>query len=192
MNMSRNRNRNTHKLIHARMLTSMAHMCGYTDTGPHIHPQWSNTWMSARTCVHDTHTHTHTNTRVCACIHTHTRVRARIRTDFEMHTSNVKLSARREAEWRYIIKHPVCLVFIFEKKKKGRKTNLFTKFDTNLYPSSPFLIFFFTVVSGQPLRSYTPCNQVYKRGQQSACTHWSTTACDVIRHPKTMLAKWSI
>ena len=107
-----------------------------------------------------------------------------------MHTSNVTLSARWEAEWRYIIIHPVCLIFFFE-KKKGRKTNLFTKFDTNLYPSSPFF-FFFTVVSGRPLRSYTPCNQVYKRGQQNACTHWSTTACDVIRHPKTTLARWPI
>ena len=33
------------------------------------------------------------------------------------------------------------MVFFFE-KKKGRKTNLFTKFDTNLYPSSPFFFFF--------------------------------------------------
>ena len=55
-----------------------------------------------------------------------------------------------------------------------------------------FFLLCFTVVSGQPLRSYTPCNQVYKRGQQNACTHWSTTACDVIRHPKTTLARWSI
>ena len=93
------------------------------------------------------HARTHKHT------HAHTRVRARIHTDFEMHTSNVNLPVRREAEWRYIIIHPVCLVFFFE-KRKGRKTNLFTKFDTNLYPSSPF--FFFTVVSGQPLRSYTP------------------------------------
>ena len=109
-----------------------------------------------------------------------------------MHTSNVNLPVRREAEWRCIIIHAVCLVFFFE-KKMGRKTNLFTKFDTNLYPSSPFFFFFcFTVVSGQPLRSYTPCNQVYKRGQQNACTHWSTTACDVICHPKTTLARWSI
>ena len=50
----------------------------------------------------------------------------------------------------------------------------------------------FTVVPGRPLRSYTPCNQVYKWGQQNPCTHWSTTACDVIRHPKTTLARWSI
>ena len=123
---------------------------------------------------------------------THGRVRARIHTRFEMHTSNVNLPVRRQAEWRYIIIHPVCLVFFFE-KKKGRKTNLFTKFDANLYPSSPFFFFFcFTVISGQPLRFYTPCNQVYKWGQQNACTHWSTTACNVIRHPKTTLARWSI
>ena len=96
---------------------------GYTDTGAHIHPQWSNTWMSARTYVHNTHAHTGIHTR------------------FEMHTSKVNLPVRREAEWRYIIIHPVCLVFFFE-KKKGRKTNLFTKFDTNLYPS-PFFFFFF-------------------------------------------------
>ena len=38
-----------------------------------------------------------------------------------MHTSNVNLSARREAEWRYIIVHPVWLVFFFE-KKKGKKS----------------------------------------------------------------------
>ena len=40
--------------------------------------------------------------------------------------------------------------------------------------------------------SYPPCNQVYKRSQQNACTNWSTTACGVIRHPKTTFARWSI
>ena len=108
----------------------------YTDTGAHIHPQWSNTWMSARICVHNTHAHMGIHTR------------------FEMHTSNVNLPVRREAEWRYIIIHPVCLVFFFE-KKKGRKTNLFTKFDTNLYPSPFFFFFFFFFLLHSGFRSTT-------------------------------------
>ena len=61
-------NRNAHKLIHARMLTSMLHMCGYTDTGTHILPQWPKTWMSESTCVHDPHAHTGARTHT----HTHT------------------------------------------------------------------------------------------------------------------------
>ena len=46
--------------------------------------------------------------------------------------------------------HPVCLVFFFERKKR-RKTNLFTKYGTNLHPSNFFPFFWYRVVSGQPL-----------------------------------------
>ena len=122
-------NKNMYKLIRARMLTSMPPMCGYTDTGARIHPQWPNTWMSARTCVHatqarvraythtcahtHTHVHAHTRTHTRTCAHTHARARthahthtcvvrshARIHKHFEMQTTNVNLSVRREAEWR--------------------------------------------------------------------------------------------
>ena len=94
------------------------------------------------------HRRTHTSTVVkhmneCTHMrarHARTHGRAHAYTHFEMHTSNVNLPVRREAEWRYIIIHPVCLVFFFE-KKKGRNSNLFTKFDTSV--SFSFFFFFF-------------------------------------------------
>ena len=148
------------------------------------------------------HRRTHTSTVVKhmnECTHMRAR-HARTHTGARTHTHslkciayNVNLSVRREAVWRYIIIHPVCLVFFFE-KKKGRKNKsvhkIWHKFAS--FFSLFFLSFSFTVVSGQPLRSYIPCNQFNKRGQQNAYTHWSATACDVIRHPKTTLARWSI
>ena len=86
-----------------------------------------------------------------------------------------------------------CLFGILLWKEKGKKNKSVHKIWHKSVSFFSFFFFFgFTVVSGQPLRSYTPCNQVYKRGQQNACTHWSTTACDVIRRPKTTLARWSI
>ena len=183
--------KNTYKLIHARMLTSMPHMCGYTHTEARIHPQWLNTWMRAPVCVHGTHTHALARARAHTHTHTHTH--------FEMHTSNVNLSVRREAEWRYIIIQPVCLVFFFEKKKEKKNKFIHKIWHKSVSFFSIFFFFCFTVFSDQPLRSgcmektsYPPCNQVYKRSQQNAYTHWSTTACDVIRHPKTMFARWSI
>ena len=63
--------------------------------------------------------------------------------------------------------------------------------------SSPFFLLHrgfrsTTLFSLHETASYPPCNKVKKRSQQNACTHWSTTACDVIRHPKTMFPRWSI
>ena len=92
----------------------------------------------------------------------------------------------------------------YDAKKKRRKTNLFTKISMTQSVSffSFFFFFFFASQSFQAnhfvlavwkrLLAYPPCNQVYKRSQQNACTHWSTASCDVIRHPKTAFARWSI
>ena len=92
---------------------------GYTDTAhTYIHSGQTHEWVHAHACTTRTHTH------VLKCIR-----------------PTWIYQVRWEAEWRYIIIHPVWLFFFFE-KKKGRKTNLFTKFDTNLYPSSPFFYFF--------------------------------------------------
>ena len=115
--------------------------CADTQTLAHayIHSgqihEWAHAHVCTRVCAR-THTHTRTHTHARARVHSH----ARIHKHFEMQTSNVNLSVRREAEWRYIVIHSVWLVFLFEKKKR-RKTNLFTKYDTNLFPSSPFFFF---------------------------------------------------
>ena len=130
-------------------------ICAETQTLAHayIHSGQIHEWEHARayTTHARAHTHTNTHTHVCARTHTHTHTHthARVRAHARIHTHILKcmrptwiyqLDGRRDG--RYMIIHPVCLVFFFEKKER-RKTNSFTKYDTNLYPSSPFFFFCF-------------------------------------------------
>ena len=159
-------------------------ICADTQTLVHgyIHSGQIHEWAHA----HAYTTHTRARARTCARTHAYTFWNAYVQREFISYIGGgMKVHV-----------HPVCLVFFFEKKKRTKKS--VQKNMTQIcFLLLLFFFFCFTVVSGQSLRSgcmktasYPPCNQVYKRSQQNACTHWSTPACDVIHHPKTTFARW--
>ena len=117
------------------------HICADTQTLAHayIHSGQIHEWEHARACTTRmrAHAHTHTHTRTNACAHTRTPAHTRTQT----HTFWNAYVQREFISWTGCgmkeHSYTPCSFGLLLEKKKEKKTNSFTKYDTNLYPS-PF------------------------------------------------------